>query len=226
MRGVAGTMSYAIRWPLVIYNERRSLGQRTAIQSDFDRRNGTDTGGIIPLSSFTIENPNWVHGVRYAPTSPEGFLNSLSLLDLSPALYGNFTFVDIGSGKGATMLYAADLGFKAVVGVEFVDALHQVALKNLAVYPAARRIGKSICMDAMEYEMPKTPLVVFMNYPFSSQHLMKGVLDNIAKSSGSPKYLVTLNFPYDPSTLPGCQLKTINRTAVGPDRHHYAFQMG
>ena len=225
MRGIAGTVSYAVKWPLVVYNERRSLVERNAIQTDFDRRHGTDTGGIIALSSFTIANPNWVHGVRYAPTSPQGFRQSLALLDLNSDSYKDFTFIDIGAGKGATLLYAADLGFKAVVGVEFVEELHEIAVRNLAAYPSARDIGKSVCIDALQYPMPDSPLVVFMNYPFSSLELMDGVVDQIRNCANGPKYLITLNFPYDPATLPGGRLRLINSARVSAHRNHYAFEV-
>ena len=224
MRGVVKTISYAATWPLVVYKERRSLVERNAIQSDFDGRHGTDTGGFIPLSSFTIDNPNWVHGVRYAPTSPQGFGASLSLLDLSADRYPDFTFVDVGSGKGATLLYAGDLGFKAVVGIEFVEQLHQIALKNLGVYPSTRKIGRSVCADASLFEMPAPPLVVFLNYPFSSQDLMQAVIRNVSRCGRGPKYLIALNFPYDPAMLPDCKLRMIKKR-MGADRGNYAFEV-
>jgi hypothetical protein len=225
MRGVAGTVAYAMKWPLVIYNERRSLVERNAIQSDFDRRHGTDTGGIIPLSSFTITSSNWVHGVRYAPTSPQGFRKALSMLGLDAENFHDFTFVDIGAGKGATLLYAAELGFKSVVGVEFVEGLHEVAVRNIAAFAPARSIGESVCIDAVQYPMPDTPLVVFMNYPFSSKQLMGSVIANMQKSSGGPKYLIALNFPYDPADLPGTRVCLIQSSSNLDGRLNYAFEV-
>jgi hypothetical protein len=223
MRGVLPTLAYAARWPLVIYDERRSLAERNAIQLKFDAQYGTDTGGIIPLSSFTIDNPNWVHGVRYAPTSPERFRESLALLNLDSARYRDFTFVDVGSGKGATMLYAADLGFKAVIGIEFVEELHKIAQKNISLYPAAKDIGQSICTDALTYKMPPAPLVVFFNYPFSSHELMDGVIRNISQSGPGEKYLLAVNYPYNPATLPSGKLRLIS--SVKTHRHNYAFEV-
>jgi len=223
MRGLVPTLVYAARWPLVIYQERRSLAERNAIQSKFDAQYGTDTGGIIPLSSFTIDNPNWVHGVRYAPTSPQSFSESLALLNLASARYADFTFVDVGSGKGATMLYAADLGFKAAIGIELVEELHNIAQKNLSLYPAARNIGQSVCTDALTYKMPPSPLIVFFNYPFSSRELMDGAIRNISQSPGGPKYLLAINYPYDPATLPSGKLRLIN--SVKTHRHNYAFEV-
>jgi SAM-dependent methyltransferase len=224
MRGIGQTIVYAAKWPQVIYDEHRSLRERNATQSRFDSRHGTDTGGIIPLSSFSIDNPNWIHGVRYAPTSPQGFADSLSLLNLSSDSYKDLTFIDIGAGKGATLLYAADLGFKQVIGIEFVEELHKIAEKNLSVYPSAQNIGKSVCADASLYEMPDSPLVAFFNYPFSSQQLMDKVISNISKSRKGPKYLVTLNYPYDPAKLPSSNLRLINVVSRS-ERSNYAFEV-
>lgn len=227
MRGVTGTILYAMRWPVVLFAEQRNLRSRNTIQSQFDARYGTDTGGVIPLSRFTIDNPNWVHGVRYAPTSPETFENSLALLNLNRDTLKDFTFVDIGAGKGATLLYAADLGFKAVVGVELVEELHKLAVQNISKYPSARNVGESVCTDAMRFEMPAPPLVVFFNYPFSSQELMDGVIGNISTCGTGPKFLIALNFPYDPATLPGAKLRLVNSvsSSVRKDNRNYGFEV-
>jgi hypothetical protein len=224
-RGVLHTVFYAAQWPLIIYRERQSLLERNAIQSQFDGLHGTDTAGIIPLSSFVIEDPAWAHGVRYAPTSPRGFDESLSLLGLNSKSYNEFAFVDVGSGKGATLLYASDLGFKAVYGIELVKELHDIAAKNLELYPPARDIGKSVCANAANFEMPAPPLLAFANYPISSKELMAAVVQNIANSGEGPKYLVADNFPYDPATLPGARLRLIKSVRASTGNNNYAFEV-
>jgi hypothetical protein len=225
MRGALNTILYATRWPAIVYGERRSLLERNAIQSQFDRLHGTDTAGIIPLSSFFIEDPVWTHGVRYAPTSPKGFEDSLSLLGIGSKTYSEFTFVDVGSGKGATLLYAADLGFKAVCGIELVKELHHIAATNLSLYAPARDIGKSICTNAASSRMPVPPLLVFANYPISSKKLMDEVIQNIASSGDGPKYLVADNFPYDLATLPSGRLRLINSVRAKTGYYNYAFEV-
>jgi SAM-dependent methyltransferase len=224
-RGVLNTVLYATQWPLIIYRERQSLLERNAIQSQFDRLHGTDTAGIIPLSSFVIEDPAWPHGVRYAPTSPQGFEASLSLLGLNSKSYNDFTFVDVGSGKGATLLYASHLGFKAVYGIELVKELHDIAARNLSLYLPDGDRGKSICANAANFQMPAPPLLVFANYPFSSKELMAAVVQNIANSGKGPKYLVADNFPYDPATLPCARLRLIRGVRASTGNNNYAFEV-
>ena len=53
--------------------------------------------------------------------------------------------------------------------------------------------------------------------------MMQTLLENIARCGDGPKYLVAMNFPYDPSTLPGLTLRQIKR--VGSDRATYAFHV-
>lgn len=225
MRGPLSTIVYAARWPLVAYGERQRLLKRNELQSQFDEQYGTDTAGIIPLSTFSIQDPVWVHGVRYAPTSQEGFHRSLSMLQLDRQRYKEFVLVDVGSGKGATLLYAAALGFKAVYGVELVKELHEISIKNMSVFPAAREIGQSICASAADFRMPEPPLIVFANYPFSSKDLMDQVVRNIAASGSGPKYLVADNFPYDPAKLPSARLRLIGSSRAETGNSNYAFEV-
>lgn len=224
-RGVATTLIYAARWPLVVYAERQRLLARNALQVQFDEKHGTDTAGVIPLSTFFVQDPVWVHGVRYAPTSQEGFYRSLSALKLDGEMYGEFALVDIGSGKGATLLYASALGFRAVYGVELVRELHEIAVKNMSLYPPARLIAQSVRASASDFRMPDPPLIVFANYPFSSEELMDRVIRNIAESGPGPKYLLADNFPYDPAKLPSAKLRLIGRLRAETGNSNYAFEV-
>ena len=45
--------------------------------------------------------------------------------------FHDFVFVDLGSGKGRTLLMASDYPFRRIVGVELLPALHQAAQENL-----------------------------------------------------------------------------------------------
>ena len=224
IRGPLNTLIHVIRWPLVILRERASIRERDAIQTRFDQQHGTDTAGFIPLSSFEIDSPAWVHGVRYAPTSLQRFKESVASLGLSQAQLSGYSFVDVGSGKGATLLYAIDLGFRAVYGVELVEELHRVAAKNLEMHDANKK-AISVCADATAFDMPAPPLVVFANYPFSSKEMMGRVIQNIARAGIGPKYLIADQFPYDVAALPGTRLNLISHRKDKNDRSNYSFEV-
>jgi len=67
----------------------------------------------------------------YQPTDPALFREMMASL---PIELDTFTFVDLGSGKGRTLLMASEYPFRRIVGVELLPALHQVAQENLARY--------------------------------------------------------------------------------------------
>ena len=201
LRGIGGTMKLIARWPFAMIVEHQSAKRRNQIQAVFDQQYGTDTGGVIPLSAFSIDNPIWIHGCRYGPTSPQRFRECLSLLPIGPHEFKHYTFIDFGSGKGATLLYAADLAFGSVLGVELVEDLHRIAERNIVRYPAAHGLPvRSVCADATTFPIPSGPLVIFASNPFS-QELMDQVLANIESQGHGVRYIIHENSTYRLSSL-------------------------
>jgi hypothetical protein len=106
----------------------------------------------------------------------------------------DFTFIDLGSGKGRVLLMASDYPFKRIIGVEFMPELHRAAQKNIASYSNDRRqcrqIG-SLCMDARDFQFPLEPLVMYLFNPFSEPTFAR-VLENLRRSveqSPRPVYI-------------------------------------
>ena len=166
--GLPATLKTMIRLPSITLKQSKEYGTRNEIQREFDSKHNTDTGGIIPLAELSVvDNPNWIQGVRYGPTSPSRFHECLALLPLRLSEYRGFTYIDLGSGKGATLLYASHLGFGNVIGIEFAEELHRVAEENIRRYPGARGRAASIWCDATKYDFPDAPAVIFANHPFS-----------------------------------------------------------
>jgi SAM-dependent methyltransferase len=117
----------------------------------------------------------------YQPTDPVLFHEIMTSL---PIQFENFTFVDLGSGKGRTLLMASDYPFRRIVGVELIEELHRVAEQNIAKYrnPAQRcRQIKSVCADTREYDFPHEPLVVYLFNPLPEPALLE-VLERLEKS--------------------------------------------
>lgn len=103
-------------------------------------------------------------------------------LDIDPRGY---TFIDFGSGKGRVLLLASEYPYKKIIGVEFAEELHQIALKNIRNYRSRSqrcRDVESIHMDAAEYEIPPhTPLVLHFFNPFGPP-VMSRVVANLQSS--------------------------------------------
>jgi SAM-dependent methyltransferase len=145
---------------------------------EFDARWGVDTAGYVDLASLDIKGANWMYCIPYLAVPPEYFGNILVEL---PIAHAEFTFIDVGSGKGRAVLIASRHPFKKVIGVELTHELNAVAERNLALFPASERRCLDVelrCIDAMEFEFPDTPVVLYLYHPFD-EPLMSRFVDKI-----------------------------------------------
>jgi SAM-dependent methyltransferase len=150
----------------------------------FDARHGTDTLADVRLQGLAITSPNRQRGNRYHPTPPRALKRVLTRLRIRPA---DYSFVDIGSGKGRTLLVASELGFRRVIGVEFAAELHGIAQANVSTYLARRNgaVGSPIeCIhaDATEFQLPEGNLVLYFFQPFDAV-VLRQVLANVRRSA-------------------------------------------
>lgn len=101
----------------------------------------------------------------YQPVEPAMFREMMSSL---PIDFSQFTFVDIGSGKGRALLLASEYPFHKIIGLELLPELNAIAQENIrrfcAQHPSAAAI-EAIRADATEFIFPNEPLIVFFNNP-------------------------------------------------------------
>jgi hypothetical protein len=158
-----------------------SQRQRRDIRIEFDRTFGVDTAHEVDICDLAIESPNWEFGVRYEPTAPERFIEMVGSL---PIKYEDFTFIDVGSGKGKVLLMASEMPFKRIIGIEFSPMLNRIAQNNISRYKSPTQICtslESICIDAIDYAIPPEKIVFYFYNPFHGCVLSE-VLKNIEKS--------------------------------------------
>jgi hypothetical protein len=106
----------------------------------------------------------------YQPTESALFHEMLEgLRQQSRSDFHDFVFIDLGSGKGRTLLMASDYPFRRIVGVELLPALHSAAQQNLNQYRSESQkcfVAESICGDATEFAFPAEPTVLYLFNPF------------------------------------------------------------
>ena len=121
----------------------------------------------------------------YQPTEAVLFHEMIAALsDQKGFDFGAFTFIDLGSGKGRTLLMASDYPFRRIVGVELLPALHRAAQENLGKYRSERQkcfAIEAICGDAAEFAFPVEPTVLFLFNPFPESGLRR-VIANLERS--------------------------------------------
>jgi hypothetical protein len=121
----------------------------------------------------------------YQPTESALFHEMIDALrQQSQSDFQDFVFLDLGSGKGRTLLMAADYPFRRIVGVELVPALHQAAQENLSKYRSESQKCfslESICADATDFPLPAEPTVLYLFNPFPEAGL-KRMIANLERS--------------------------------------------
>lgn len=142
---------------------------------------GVETVAEVKREDLVAVGPNLASAREYSPSPPLHFEEALKTL---PIETGEYTFVDLGCGKALPMMLAARSGFKKVLGVEFAENVHQVAVSNLEEF--RKRFKPSIPLeaylgDASEFHFPPDPLVVYLYNPFGPDVLTK-VLTNLSDS--------------------------------------------
>ncbi len=106
----------------------------------------------------------------YQPTEPALFREMMASLPVLSQQFefDQFTFVDLGSGKGRTLLMASEYPFRKIVGVELIAELHRAAEENIRAYHSAtQRCAEieTVCADARDFEFPAEPLVLYLFNP-------------------------------------------------------------
>ena len=150
--------------------------RRRRVADEFDVRYGVDTSGVEQLWKFTIRSANARFGSRYQPTSEQELTDAVNCLNEAPR---TLIFIDLGCGKGRTLLVASKLGFNQVIGVEFARELVQIARANLARMGVVN--ASVIHGDAAEFQFPDDDFVLYLYNPFS-QEVMRRVIANLRRS--------------------------------------------
>ena len=139
----------------------------------FDYIHRVDTGGVAL--------PTIADGQGYKGSLPH--LVRRVLKDVG-VCYQDYTFVDLGSGKGRTLLIASTFPFRRIIGVEADAALNAVARSNLRCCRVRRQkctFLRSVCLDVRQFQFPLDPLIVYLFNPFTDS-VIREVLQNIQSS--------------------------------------------
>jgi SAM-dependent methyltransferase len=133
----------------------------------------------------------------YQPTDPALFREMLAQLMLaSPKFdFREFTFIDIGSGKGRALLMAAEYPFRRIVGVELLPELHRIAQENIVKHKSDSRLCfaiEALCGDARKFVFPPEPLVLYLFNPLPEAGLTE-MLGNLETSlQNQPRPVIVL----------------------------------
>lgn len=156
--------------------------KQIGLSHPFDAEFGTDTGGMIYAEELRDgRGRKSVYNTAYYATPPSLFQQALARLEIN---FAEFTFIDLGAGKGRVILLASNFPFRQVIGIEFARDLATVANRNISEYHPASRVCRDVrCIlgDASDFVFPPGPLVIFMWNPFVGS-VFERVLSNLEDS--------------------------------------------
>ena len=170
----------------VFFKSLKDNGIRATIRKIWQRidykRKGVDfsTQNIYDL---TRVGEHQEHGTALVSTSID-FLTQL-INDLEECIgkpIKKNLFVDYGSGKGAAIIHAKQIGFKRAIGVEFAKELHEQAVKNIENLKLDN--VESLYADATTYTLPNDISLIYFFNPFD-EVVMKKVIANILRQKES-----------------------------------------
>ena len=178
-KGAAATTSLLFRnlWTFARESTPERRRQRYGdMEYDWENRVNT-TSGTVDWDTRLL---GLFHS-PYQPTDPALFREMMASL---PIDFSQFTFIDIGSGKGRALLLASEYPFKKIVGVELFEELHRAAEENIRNYrsPTQRcpRI-EAVLADARQFELPQERLLLYLFNPLPELALSE-VLRRLEKS--------------------------------------------
>jgi SAM-dependent methyltransferase len=172
-------------------------GQRA--KHPFDRLHRVDTSGLIYADCLVTGHEHDSQSAGYYATAPSMFRSAMTGWGATLAGSGfklsDYTFVDIGCGKGRVVMLASEYGFHEVIGVELNPQLAAVAQKNLTRwmrFPRACRNVEIVHGDALSIAIPDGPVVLYFFNSFEREmvELLLAQLVEVAATRTAPIDLI------------------------------------
>lgn len=162
----------------------------------FDQTYGVDTTGLLwgeALGNVKATRDSLYWATGYYGIAPSAFTSALQALDLD---WTQFTFIDIGCGKGRAMMLATRFPFRRVLGIELSQALVDIANANLQKFSAPWRSfqgqAEAVAADATSFPVPDGPLVLFLYHPFAGP-VMKRFVEHLKSAAvAQPREILLL----------------------------------
>ena len=143
----------------------------------FDLLHGTVTDGYISGTDIPGVSLSALYVTAYIGIAPSVLTQAISALPLKPE---DFTFVDLGCGKGRALMVASQFPFRHLLGVELAADLCGAAWTNVASSPDWSSQITVLNQDATTVTYPDGPLLVFLFHPFLAP-VLRRVLDNLER---------------------------------------------
>jgi hypothetical protein len=192
-RGLGGTLRFALQ------RVRRQPDDTRPQVHPFDSRYHVDTSGLIGGGDLRTGHRNDVFNTAYYGMAPSRFQSVMAdwIADETHPPIENYSFVDLGCGKGRAVLMASMFPFRQAIGVELHPGLARTAESNVAAWTAAQRALcpiRILCQEATDFEFPVGACLLYLFNPFTAP-VMKLLIDGVeTQFAGRPRMLDLIYF--------------------------------
>jgi SAM-dependent methyltransferase len=145
-----------------------------------------ETGGLIHGGELRSGHRHDMYNTAYYGMAPSRLRWVLEewLADQTHRDIREYSFVDLGCGKGRAVMIASEYNFRQAIGVELHGGLAKIAEDNLAIW---RTAGKNlcpvqiVCREATEFVFPAGPCLLYLFHPFTAP-VVKRLIERIERA--------------------------------------------
>jgi len=188
-----------LRAPLRFMHRYAIRARPSMRRHPFDMRHGISAEGYLPWWLLRSDSEADTENSGYAGCQPSCLRRALSTIP-DPS---RFVYLDVGCGKGRSMVVASELRFRRVVGIEISAPLARSARRNAAAI--RKRFPERTPIEVMEGDatravLPPGDLVVFLYHPFG-RPLLSRFLSILTESRAGHEMFVVYESPVEGDLL-------------------------
>jgi SAM-dependent methyltransferase len=192
--------SFALRLRSLLLRPSHAASAETPTHP-FDAAHGVDTSGLYYADKLPTGHAHDRYSEGYYATAPSLFqglmaewqatlANGKAGLPAVGLALGDYSFIDLGCGKGRVVLMASEYRFRTVIGVELNAGLVRVARRNVRRWMRAQsRDGRAACQDVrvergdvLGLELPDGPVVLFLFNSFGEE-MVRALMEKLARAA-------------------------------------------
>ena len=142
----------------------------------FDLRYAVETDGLLYAPDLAAGHAHDLFNEGYYATAPSLFAGAVACWrqTLTAGKGEDYTFIDLGCGKGRVLLLASELPFRSVRGIELNPRLVRIARRNLRKWLGSPRACRRVTAergDVLDLELPAGPVLLFLFNSFTAEVL-------------------------------------------------------
>jgi len=153
----------------------------------FDRKYGIDTSGFVPVQKIAPRRELISQISPYTGSQPSIIRSAIAALG-DPHEY---SFIDMGCGKGRALVVAAEFPFRDISGVELSRQLANTARRNLGIVKRRNPTIPPFTIikdNATAIPLPEGKLVLFMYHAFGGNLVSRLIRNLEAKLSAESQH--------------------------------------